>query len=289
MEQNGSTTAEQANQKVNTTEALFADLLPVDEPQALPTEDKGTETADSQASKKEEVAATSAPKEPEYLDVNGFGDRKVKVKVDGIETEIPFKDVVKGYQTERYLTQKGQMIAEERKKLQETATPPTTHSDDDYIDPLMAEEMRNLKKELEFVKETSKAAISELMPIRYERNLSVIDSEMKTEGLTDFKEHVPEIEKIIRAMPPDKAETYDTVDGFKFLYKNLKLQELVKKQASTTDKNTNADVRPTPRVVQIESGSSPSGGATSRAAEREKALTLAKKSGDWTDFMDKFG
>lgn len=289
MEQNGSTTAEQANQKLNTTEALFADLLPADEPKVLPTEDKGTEIANSQASKKEEVAAPLETKSPEYLDIQDFGDKKVKVKVDGVETEIPFKDVVKGYQTERYLTQKGQMIAEEKKKLQETAIPPTVHSDDDYIDPLMVEKMRGLEKKLEVAEETIKMAVSELTPIRYERNLSVIDSEMKTEGLTDFKEKVPEIEKIIRAMPPDKAETYDTIDGFKFLYKNLKLQELVKKQAGTTEKHTNADVRPTPKVVQIESGSSPSGGATSKAAEREKALTLAKKSGDWTDFMDKFG
>ena len=281
MEQNGSTTTAQANQKVSETDRLFPDLLPADEATPLPVEAAKTETE----SKKEEVSPTPKPIEPEYLDIQGFGDKKVKVKVDGVETEIPFKDVVKGYQTEQYLTRKGQMLAEEKKKLQEVAPP--THSDDEYIDPLMVEKVRSLEKQIESANEVNKAILSDIMPIRYEPNLSVIDTEMKAEGLTDFKEKVPEIEKIILAMPADKVATYDTIDGFKFLYKNLKLQEFTKKpQVSTT---ANPDVRPKPKVVPIESSSSPSGGVASTSAERDNAMALAKKSGDWTNFFVKYG
>ena len=285
-EQNGSTTTEQASQQINVTEKLFADLLPPDEVKTPPAENKEAEVKDEQETKKE-VVETPAPKEPEYLDVQGFGDKKVKIKVDGVETEIPFKDVVKGYQTEQYLTRKGQMLAEEKKKLHETPPPPL-HTKEDYLDPLMADEIERLNKELETVKEHNKATISELAPIRYERNLSAIDAEMKTEGLIDFREKIPEIEKIILAMPPEQSTAYDTAEGFKSVYKNLKLQELIKKlQASTTV--INPDVRPKPKLVPIESSSSPSGGAVNSNAERKKAFAHATEIGDWTDFMAKYG
>ena len=173
-EQNGSTTTEQANQQINVTEKLFADLLSPDEVKTLPAENKEAEVKDEQETKKE-VVETPAPKEPEYLDVQGFGDKKVKIKVDGVEREIPFKDVVKGYQTEQYLTRKGQMLAEEKKKLHEPPPPPL-HTKEDYLDPLMADEIERLSKELKTVKEYNEATISELAPIRYERNFSVLNS-----------------------------------------------------------------------------------------------------------------
>src|SRR3990170_419871 len=151
----------------------------------------------------------------------------------------------------------------------------------------MADEIERLSKELKTVKEYNEATISELAPIRYERNLSAIDAEMKTEGLIDFREKIPEIEKIILAMPPEQSTAYDTAEGFKSVYKNLKLQELIKKpQASTT---VNPDVRPKPKIVPIESSSSPSGGAVNGNAERKKALTHAIETGDWPDFMAKYG
>ena len=289
-EQDGSTTTEQANQKVNVTEKLFADLLPVGEVETLPAVNKEVEAKSEEEIKevKKEVTETPAPtpKEPEYLDIQDFGDKKVTVKIDGVEAEIPFKDVVKGYQTEQYLTRKGQMLAEEKKKLHETPAPPI-HTKDDYLDPLMADEVERLNKELETVKEYSKAAISELAPFRYERNLSAIDTEMKAEGLIDFREKVSEIEKIILAMPPEQSVAYDTTEGFKNVYKDLKLRELIKKpQASTT---VNPDVRPKPKIVPIESSSSPSGGDTSTTAERNKAFAHAKKTGDWPSFMEKYG
>ncbi|MDI6788312.1 MAG: hypothetical protein QME51_08070 [Planctomycetota bacterium] len=287
MENEGST--EQASQRVNQTKALFPELLPADESNTLPAED--AEAAKSQAS--ESGKTVSPPQTHEYLDIQDFGEKKVKVKIDGIEAEIPFKDVVKGYQTEQYLTRKGQTLAEERKRLQEAAvSPPAIHSDDEYIDPLMAQEVKSLKRDLEAMKEINRAITSDIMPLRYERNVNMIDNEMKAEGLTDFKEKLPEIESMIKAMPPEKIETYDTIDGFKALYKSLKLQELVKKQASTTDKQNKqnaADVRPNPRVVPIESGSSPSGGATTTNAERAKAFALASKSGNWVSYLEKYG
>ena len=78
-EQNGSTTTEQASQQINVTEKLFADLLPPDEVKTPPAENKEAEVKDEQETKKE-VVETPAPKEPEYLDVQGFGDKKVKNK-----------------------------------------------------------------------------------------------------------------------------------------------------------------------------------------------------------------
>ena len=279
MEQNGSTTTEQANQKVSETDRLF----PLGEAMLPPEETAKAETEGSPEQGKE-VSSTPKPTELGYLDLQDSGDKKVKVKIDGVETEILLKDVVKGYQTEQYLTRKGQALAEERKKIQGVIPP--THSKDDYLDPLMLEKMESLEGEVAAMKEREQATISELAPLRYERSLRGIDSEMKAEGLTDFREKLPEIEKILLAMPPDRAEVYDTVDGFKSLYKSIKLQEFTKKQAGTT---INSDMRIKPKVVPIESSSSPSGGVASTNAERDNAMALAKKSGNWVPFMQKYG
>ncbi len=55
---------------------------------------------------------------PEYIDIDSFADKYVKVQLDGEELEIPLKEAVSGYQRQADYTRKTQQLAEERKNVQ---------------------------------------------------------------------------------------------------------------------------------------------------------------------------
>lgn len=55
---------------------------------------------------------------PEYLDVDSYADKYVKLQIDGEELEVPLKEAVSGYQRQADYTRKTQQLAEERKNVQ---------------------------------------------------------------------------------------------------------------------------------------------------------------------------
>ena len=55
---------------------------------------------------------------PEYLDVDSYADKYVKLQLDGEELEVPLKEAVSGYQRQADYTRKTQQLAEERKNVQ---------------------------------------------------------------------------------------------------------------------------------------------------------------------------
>lgn len=66
-----------------------------------------------------EPQAPPAAPEPQYLDIDQFGDHLVKVKIDGEEKELPFKQVREGLMMQEAFTRRTQSLAEERRKLQQ--------------------------------------------------------------------------------------------------------------------------------------------------------------------------
>jgi hypothetical protein len=56
--------------------------------------------------------------QPDYIDIDGFADKYVKIVVDGEELEVPLKEAVSGYQRQSDYTRKTQQLAEERKNVQ---------------------------------------------------------------------------------------------------------------------------------------------------------------------------
>lgn len=64
---------------------------------------------------------TSAPSY-EYVDVDQFGDKYVKVKIDGEELDVPVKEAISGYQRQADYTRKTQELAAQRESLQYAAT-----------------------------------------------------------------------------------------------------------------------------------------------------------------------
>lgn len=55
---------------------------------------------------------------PEYIDFDSYGDKFVKVQVDGEELEVPLKEAVSGYQRQADYTRKTQQLAEERRSVE---------------------------------------------------------------------------------------------------------------------------------------------------------------------------
>lgn len=66
--------------------------------------------------------ATSEAPSYEYVDFDSFGDKYVKVKVDGEELDVPLKEAVSGYQRQADYTRKTQELSAQRENLQRAAT-----------------------------------------------------------------------------------------------------------------------------------------------------------------------
>lgn len=64
-------------------------------------------------------AAAAEPKAPEYLDLSQISGKLVKLKVDGVEMDVPAEEVFKNHQLDRHLTQRGQSLAEQERVLKE--------------------------------------------------------------------------------------------------------------------------------------------------------------------------
>ena len=79
------------------------------------------ETGQAAGSEVGQVTETSAPSY-EYVDVDGIGDKYVKVKIDGQELDVPVKEALSGYQRQADYTRKTQELAAQRESLQYAAT-----------------------------------------------------------------------------------------------------------------------------------------------------------------------
>lgn len=71
---------------------------------------------DGQVESEGEVSYEETP--VDYFDVDEYGDKFVKVTVDGEELQVPLKEAVSGYQRQADYTRKTQQLAEERRNVQ---------------------------------------------------------------------------------------------------------------------------------------------------------------------------
>jgi hypothetical protein len=73
------------------------------------------------ASEVGEAAPVEAPSY-DYVNPDEFGDKYVKIKVDGEELDVPFKEALSGYQRHADYTRKTQELSAQRENLQRAAT-----------------------------------------------------------------------------------------------------------------------------------------------------------------------
>ena len=143
--------------------------------------------------------AEPAAKGPEYLDLSQISGKLVKVKVDGVETDVPAEELVKNYQLDRHLTQRGQSLAAKEKELKQAndellaaqreaaeAPPPpagTTSKPDTRVEAA-------LKKVAELEAAIKPVVTKEKVDAGLERLDRMVRANL---GFEDFKAKIPEV------------------------------------------------------------------------------------------------
>jgi hypothetical protein len=338
---------------MSTTERLFGDLIQekqdaekaieeapiIQDPLAPPKVDvrdtiktpapKTQKETDEERLDKSELAKVVSeaipPKEPEksiegedMLDVDTFGDRKVRAKIDGREETPTFKEVLGQYQLKKHLTEAADRVGEERRRLAEerrqlqelrqqqqqqtrdvpretwNAPQPVVNQIPQEFNPLM-ERIQSLEQQLRQVVEGTR-------PAMYESNRQRVANELRMQGFPDFLDYLPKMEShILGLRDPQEVQFYDTPTGAKSLYFQLKAQDLNQPQAIR-------QAAPPPPVVQrqmpkveqkvpetrIDSASGPSSGLNDdpnqmyRTAFR-RASTLGDDKEAWNDVLRQKG
>ena len=90
---------------------------------AVDVDDGEYDDSDEESDSEDDAELPEDEEETEelYLDVSDHGDYKVTIKVDGEESDVDLAHLVKNYQTDKSLSQKGDKLAEQQKALEAAA------------------------------------------------------------------------------------------------------------------------------------------------------------------------
>lgn len=292
---------------------------PVEEASAAPTsttsnlfpdfDDKGErlnavpEAPEQEAVKKEEAVAPEVKADPaDYLNLEEMSGKKVKTKIDGIDGEVSLEELVKGYQTNKHLSQRGQelgaqrlAITEQQKRIDETlakveggtipqAQIPTAPLgfDPEMLDDTSKAAFAMQANQIQALTDTVNTFATSMQGVQVDQQLKQIDSVLKAENpeFHDFMAKIPEIENAILSMAPEMQAEYGTSVGYMNIYKSLKFQEV-------QGGKSGVDERATVTLTPIESGSGLATGAdTSNNAEYQKQFGNLKDAAARQDIRD---
>lgn len=253
---------------------------------------------------------TPPPSTPpvDYLDLAQASNKKVKVKVNGVEIETTVDELVKNHQLNVHLTQKAQKVAEKerevKKLLDDITSTPTLPTGED--DPLPVAQGKPTKKagesDAQFEQrlqriEAGLAQVSEATRgQRVESAIKALGNQIAVEtGQTDFAEYVPEIQRWVSEHVADMRNPtpqelyYDTPEFYRSKFLELKLKKLSAAQSAPAAPAPTVPEPSRPVVTGIEpGGAAPSGaGATDDwQARYDAAYERAVKSGDMRDWAE---
>lgn len=282
-------------QQISTPDPQQPDVKPEPQPQAPePVQPEQLPEQPQEPEAKPEPEATPQPVSQEQGDIYledllqkmNIDPTKVKTrtKVDGVEGEASILDVKKNYQLEQHLTKRGQKIGEQRRELEQLRNELMRQSQQK---PANAEDLSlnadpnyaALKQELDQLK----SILPAIQPVIYQNARQQLANELKDQGFPDFMEYIDKIDARVAAEADDnKWNYYNTKEGAKQLYFQMKLEEQMngqKKAAAQPVQPTPAPVpAKKPPVVKIDGGSQPSGGNVDDYKTRYSELMSAFKS-----------
>mgnify|MGYP001587079480 FL=1 len=274
-----------AGMQATTTDMLFPDFM---------------ESAEATLPEpKTEELAKEAPEilpELKTLTVDEYGDKMVKVKIEGVEKEVSFKDLLKGYQTDQYLTQKGHKIAEEKRYLdsllqsrpiEQLGSPVPDENDDLYFNEVIKPQTEAIKQEIKQLKDIMAQTTQVIGPMQYRNDLEKLDTYMKQQGFDDFMAYVPQIENEVLHAPVEQMARMRSFETYAQLYQGMKLRDMKEQLAEIKNKPPEKpklpDERPRPKISAIESAGATSSGADDEIASYNAAFKKATKTGDWSE------
>lgn len=249
------------------------------------------------------------PTETEYLNIEDFGNKKVKTKVDGVEEEVSFDELLKGYQLNKTLSEKGQKLgldrqtmATERKSLEELrakveglasgqqvapqATPSLSNVDFDMMDEstrnaFIAQDAKNTEAMAAISQQLQQLSVG-LQPIQLEQGYRQMDAALKSENpaYSDFMSKTAEIEAFIISLPVERQAEYGTPLGYMSVYKDIKNRELLAQVSNPGNENPSL-------VPRTESGGGSSTGVSAgELSESKKLFAEAKDASIMKDIRD---
>lgn len=252
------------SRKKSTSQVLFPENITEDggivNRPIRPYEDAAKEIPKGSATPTPQPASSApsatAPTEPSYLDLSKLPENTmVRMKVDGVEMDVPAKEALKNFQLERHLTLKAQQLAEREKAFeaerlnyrQQMTEPPQKQPSpkkQEVIEPTAPEsaEVLALRAELAALRQT-------LAPQMFDASLKKLEARVKENlGADDFLTYVPKIKEFVDSElkkpeisgNPQAVSILDSQDFWYGKYQEIKLKEMISGAKQST---------PTPSVV----------------------------------------
>lgn len=244
--------------------------------------------------KKPEIKATPEVKPgPKYLSLEDFADSVVKLKVDGVEEDAKFQDIIRRVQLDKHLTSKGQKLSEEEKRIQAKeasliekekiltellANQNQTKNDDSETESLIKDDpyVKRLEADLLETKKRMQEIDIQTAPMRLNASLERVDKFAKDSlGLTDFMDYRVKIQDELRSLPPEVARGLDNESGWLTVFKDIKLKELMAQVAEhkkSVPSETKSIERVSPSIVPIESSRGSSKGFSDDDSSKYRSL-----------------
>ncbi len=192
------------------------------------------------------IPPAPAPTTPVYLDLSKLPDgTMVRMKVDGVEMDVPAKDVLKNIQLERHLTIQGQKLAAERANLeaeraalrQPTPPQPSLAVPKPGEPPAPAPAVKPAEDPRIAALETQLAELRTLVaPQQFQEGLKRLDAKVKADlGADDFLTYAPKIQAFVDAelakpevaANPMAIRALDTQAFWFGKYQEMKLKDLM--------------------------------------------------------------
>ncbi len=241
----------------------------------------------------EETPDDTKTHEPEYLNPEDFGDKVFKLNVGGEEVTVSAKDAIRRLQTDAYLTQKGQELAEERKQLdalknsvvdKSTETRSTDNLDLGYEDESNPEVIA-LKKQLTEMDAKIGSLQQTVAPTVFDQDMKKVDAHLREKGFDDFMTFQPEIQNKFLNLSVEQQGMINLVD-YVDEYQTMKIKSVLSEAEKKSSEP--AENRQAPAVVNILGGSgTPSdSGEDIDEARLRKAHNKAIETGNWSEVYD---
>lgn len=242
----------------------------------------------------------------DYLDLAQASNKRVKVKVNGVEVETTVDELVKNHQLNAHLTQKAQKLADDernvKKLLDELVSKPVLPTGDDPPAPPAKPAKKPGESDAQFEQrlqriEAGLAQVSEVTRgQRVDAALKSLGSQIAAEtGHTDFAEFVPEIQQWVLAHvadprnPTPQEQYYDTPEFYRSKFLELKLKKVSGAPPAPPPPPPPAPEPGKPVVTGIEPGGPGASGAGSVddwQTRYDAAFEKAVKSGDMRDWAE---
>lgn len=250
-------------------------------------------------------------KATEYLNTEDFGGQKFKTKIDGVDGEVTVEDLIKSYQTNETIAQRGQelgtqrqALAGERKEFEELkakvesmvaggggiqTSPSETNipqlpTDYDMLDEatknILLTERAQRSQEMAQLNSTIQQLSAGLQPAMIQTEYGVIDKLLKAEnsGFDDFMDKVGLVENEILKLPVEQQAEYGSRLGYMNIYKDLKMTEILA---------ANADTPTTPALVpRTEGGTGVPTNADGELSKKSKLFDNAREASRMKDIRD---